>query len=51
MLLEKILNELKTESCDPSYVFKKCHSPNSIVVLRKLETTKTTEGRDDVIDD
>lgn len=50
MLLRRCEEKLANECQDSSIVFKKCHSPNALVVLKKLKDSKTTEERPFVVD-
>lgn len=50
MLLHRCEEKLRIEMEDPTIVYKKCHNPNALVVLRKLDDSKTTESRPFVID-
>jgi hypothetical protein len=50
MLIARAEQALATECKDPNIVFKKCCNPDSLVVMRHLSTTETTESRPNVVD-
>ncbi len=49
MLLTQCESKLEMESKDSSIVYKKCHLPNSLVVLKKLQNCENTEARPFVV--
>ncbi len=50
-MLQRAQDLLKIEANNPSFVFKKCCFPNTLVILKKLPISITTENRKDVIND
>lgn len=49
-LLEMVCEVLKEYKEDENIVYKKCHSPNSLAVLRKCQDSKTSENRSSIVD-